>query len=102
MNSNNLLDGHWKIKSIKINKKLVFPLALALFIVIGLLSPLFSPLHIGPFPGMKIYSQHLFFDTIGDAGGFYAATFCKHWWHKVPIAVGFALATTYFLVTMVG
>lgn len=98
----NLLDGHWRIGSRRIPKKAVFPLAIALIAAAGLLSPLFDLHHIHGFPGMHAYGQHLFFDGIADAGGFYASTFCKHWYHKVPIAVGFALGTTYLLVMLVG
>jgi hypothetical protein len=53
-------------------------------------------------PSARLYTQHLFFDGIADAGGFYASSFCKHWYHKIPIAVAFALASTFALVTLVG
>lgn len=98
----NLLDGHWKIASYRIPKRAVFPVALVLIAVAGLFSPLFDLNHIHGFPGAKLYSQHLFFDGIADAGGFYASTFCKHWYHRLPIAVGFALGSTFLLVMLVG
>lgn len=98
----NLLDGHWKIGSRHVPKKAVFPIAIGLVAAAGLLSPLFDLHHIHGFPGAHAYGQHLFFDGIADAGGFYASTFCKHWYHKLPIAVGFALGTTLALVTLVG
>jgi hypothetical protein len=97
-----LLSGHWEIRSHRVPKKAVFPFVLVLFAVAGILSPLFDLSHIHGFPGMRAYGQHLFFDSIGDAGGFYAATFCKHWYHRIPIAVGIALAATLALVTIVG
>ncbi len=97
-----LLDGHWQIRSRQVPKKAVFPFALVLFTIAGLLSPLFDLSTIHGFPGMHAYGQHLFFDGIGDAGGYYAATFCTHWYHKLPIAVGIALSSTLALVTIVG
>ena len=98
----NLLDGSWAIGSRRVPKRAVFPFALALIALIGLLSPLFDLSHIHGFPGVKTYGQHLFFDGIGDAGGYYAATFCSHWYHRIPLAVGIALGTTLALVTLVG
>lgn len=48
------------------------------------------------------YIRHLFFDAIADGGGYYASRFCKHTWHRVAIAIVFALVTTLALVTLVG
>lgn len=98
----NLLDGHWEIRSWQIPKRAIFPLVLALVALIGLTSPLFDLHHLHGYPGTKLYSQHLFFDGIADAGGFYASTFCKHWYHRIPIAIAFALGSTLLLVTLVG
>jgi len=98
----NMLDGHWEVRSRQIPKRAIFPIALGLIALVGLASPLFDPHHVHGFPGTKLYSQHLFFDGIADAGGFYASTFCKHWYHRLPIAVGFALGSTLALVTLVG
>ena len=58
-------------------------------------------LHIHGF-SLVTYCQHLFFDGIADAGGWFAYQFCKHRWHRISIAVGFALLTTLALVTLVG
>lgn len=73
--------------------------AFALFAIFNFL---FSGFHIHSFPGPKKYFQHLYFDGLADAGGFYASLFCKHWYHRIPIAIGFALLSTYILVIMVG
>lgn len=100
--STNILDGYWEIRAWRMPKKAIFPIALCLFVVIGLLSPLFDLHHIHGFPGVKLYSQHLFWDSAIDATGFYAATFCKHWYHRIPIAIGGALIGTYILITLVG
>lgn len=97
-----VLHGTWEIKGFEIPKRAVFPLILLVIALIGLASPLFDLHHIHGFPGTKLYSQHLFFDGIADAGGFYASTFCKHWYHRVPIAVAFALGSTFLLVSLVG
>jgi hypothetical protein len=48
------------------------------------------------------YIRHLFFDGLGDAGGYYAATFCVHRWHRVAIAIMCGLLTTLALVILVG
>lgn len=100
--SPSLLSGSWNIRGRQVPKRAIFPLALVLLALAGILSPLFDLSHIHGFPGTKLYTQHLFFDGIADAGGFYASTFCKHWYHRVPIAIGFALVSTLALVTLVG
>lgn len=48
------------------------------------------------------YFEHLFFDGIADAGGYWAAKFCKHPWHRIAIAVAFGLVSTLALVVFVG
>jgi hypothetical protein len=97
-----ILEGHWQVGGRRVPRKAAFPIAIALLAVAGILSPLFDLHHIHGLPGARLYSQHLFFDGLADAGGFYASTFCRHWYHKVPIAVAFALVTTLALVTLVG
>ena len=96
------LDGHWHILGRCVPRKVVFPIVIVGILVGGLLSPLFDLSHIHGTPTLLLYTQHLYFDGIADAGGFYAATFCKHWYHRVPIAVGFALVTSFCLITLVG
>lgn len=98
----NLLDGNLSVGSRQIPRRAVFPIVLALVALAGILSPLFNLHDLHGFPGTKLYAQHLYFDGIADAGGFYASTFCKHWYHRLPIAVGFALVSTFLLVTLVG
>lgn len=100
--SASLLEGSVKIHTATIPRRLVFFVALAMLLVAGFLSPLFDLNHIHGFPGAKAYGQHLYFDGISDAGGFYASTFCKHWYHRIPIAIIFALVSTYTLVSLVG
>jgi putative Mn2+ efflux pump MntP len=48
------------------------------------------------------YFLHLIFDGAADAGGWYSYQFCRHRWHRVAVAVGFALITTLGLVMIVG
>lgn len=48
------------------------------------------------------YLQHLLFEAIADGGGYYASKMCSHWYHKVPLAIAFALLSTLLLVTFVG
>lgn len=97
-----LLEGTLNLKVIQLPKRYVFPMVIVCIAVIGIRSPLFDLHHIHGFPGAKAYSQHLFWDGIADAGGFYASSFCKHWYHRIPIAIGIALLSTYLLVTLVG
>jgi len=98
----NLLDGHVKLIRWHLPKRAVFPVALFLIALAGIFSPLFDLSTIHGIPSLKLYTQHIYFDGIADAGGFYAATFCNHWYHRIPIAVGIALLTTLALVTLVG
>ena len=98
----NLLEGHVKIARWRLPKRGVFPVVLILIALAGIFSPLFDLNAIHGIPTAKLYFQHIYFDGIGDAGGYYAATFCSHWYHRIPIAVGFALLTTLALVTLVG
>ena len=100
--SPDILKGTLRVGRWQVSRKLVFATALVAVALAVLLSPLFNLHHIHGFPGTKLYTQHLFFDSIADAGGFYASTFCKHWYHRVPIAVAFALLSTFALVTIVG
>lgn len=93
---------HLDRKILGVPAKILFPIGLVCLAVAGIMSPLFDLSTIHGFPGPKLYTQHLYFDGISDAGGYYAATFCKHWYHRVPIAVGFALVSTFLLVTLVG
>jgi hypothetical protein len=97
-----LLDGHVKVGHWHVPKRTVFPFVLVLVALAGIFSPLFDLNAIHGIPTAKLYAQHLYFDGIGDAGGFYAATFCAHWYHKIPIAIGIALLSTLALVTLIG
>jgi len=96
------LEGHFSLWGRQIPRKALFPVGLALLAVLGILSPLFNLHQIHGLPSPKLYSQHLYFDGLADAGGFYAASFCKHWYHRLAIAVLFALLTTLALTTLVG
>jgi hypothetical protein len=97
-----LLNGHWRIRSRWIPKKALFPVIWIIIILIGLLTPLFDLGQIHGVPSVKLYVQHLWLDSIGAAGAYYAATFCSHWYHKIPIAIAFDLGSTFLLVTLIG
>lgn len=98
----NLLAGTVSLRGRQIPKRTIFPLLLLLLAIGGIFSPLFDLNAIHGIPSAKLYTQHIYFDGIGDAGGYYAATFCHHWYHRIPIAVGIALLTTLALVIFVG
>ena len=97
-----LLHGHVRIARWQVPKRAIFPIVLVLIAMAGIFSPLFNLNEIHGVPSLRLYTQHIYFDGIADAGGFYAATFCSHWYHKVPIAIGIALLSTLALVTLVG
>ncbi len=98
----NLLAGTFSLRGKQIPKRALFPIGIALFAIVGLFSPLFDLSQVHGVPSAKLYTQHLYFDAIGDAGGYWAATFCKHWYHRIPLAVGIALLSTFALVTVIG
>lgn len=100
--SPSILEGHISVGAWRLPRRAVFPVFLLLLALAGVFSPLFDLNTIHGVPSAKLYVQHLYFDGIADAGGFYAATFCKHWYHRIPIAIGFALICTFCLVTLVG
>lgn len=45
---------------------------------------------------------HLLFDGIGDAGGYWASKFCRHAYHRIPLAMACGLISTLLMVTLVG
>jgi hypothetical protein len=51
---------------------------------------------------LVVFIQHLAFDSIASAGGYYASRFCKHLRHRIAVAVAFTLLSTIILVTLVG
>jgi hypothetical protein len=77
------------------------PLALAVLLVAGLFSPLFDLSHVHGFSA-KVYAQHFYFDFIAGLGGYWASTFCQHWYHRIPLFVAIDGLTTLALVTLVG
>ncbi len=97
-----LVQGTVSLRGRQIPKKAFIPIGIAIFAVVGIFSPLFDLHSIHGIPSTKLYTQHLYFDAIGDAGGYYTATFCTHWYHRIPIAVGIALLSTLALVTVIG
>lgn len=77
------------------------PVVLALLLVVGLLSPLFDLTNLHGFSA-KVYAQHFYFDFIAGLGGYWASTFCQHWYHRVPLFILIDAVTTLALVTIVG
>jgi hypothetical protein len=67
----------------------------------GLFSPLFDLSHIHGF-STKLYAQHFYFDFIAGLGGYWASSFCQHWYHRVPLFILIDALTTLALVTVVG
>ena len=77
------------------------PFAVVLLLVGGLFSPLFDLSQIHGFSA-KVYTQHFYFDFIAGLGGYWASSFCSHWYHRVPLFILIDGLTTLALVTIVG
>jgi len=77
------------------------PLVLVTLLVGGLFSPLFDLTRIHGF-SFKTYGQHFYFELVAGLGGYWASSFCEHWYHRVPLFIGVDLLTTLALVTLVG
>ena len=78
-----------------------FPFGVLALLTAGLLSPLFDLSHIHGFSA-RVYGQHFYFDFIAGLGGYWASTFCSHWYHRVPLFVFIDATTTLALVMIVG
>jgi hypothetical protein len=77
------------------------PVALLVLLFVGLLSPLFDLSQIHGF-SFRAYGQHFYFDFIAGLGGYWASSFCQHWYHRVPLFILIDGLTTLALVTLVG
>lgn len=79
-----------------------FPILTVVLLLLGLLSPLFDLSQVHGITSPKLYAQHFYFDFIAGLGGYWAATFCKHWYHRVPLFILIDVLTTFALVTLIG
>lgn len=52
--------------------------------------------------GIATYIQHLVFEAMADAGGWYASRYCTHLSHRIIVAVAFALTSTFLLTWLIG
>ena len=77
------------------------PVALVGLLAAGLFSPLFDLTNIHGFSA-KVYVQHFYFDFIAGLGGYWASTFCTHWYHRVPLFIFIDGVTMLALVMLVG
>ena len=77
------------------------PMVLVLLLVGGLFSPLFNLSQLHGF-SLRTYGQHFYFDFIAGLGGYWASSFCSHWYHRVPLFIAIDGLTTLALVTLVG
>jgi hypothetical protein len=77
------------------------PFCLLALLAAGLFSPLFDLSQLHGFSA-KVYTQHFYFDFIAGLGGYWASSFCQHWYHRVPLFVLIDGLTTLALVTIVG
>jgi hypothetical protein len=77
------------------------PFALMVLLAVGLFSPLFDLRELHGFSA-KVYAQHFYFDFIAGLGGYWASTFCQHWYHRIPLFIAIDAMTTFALVTIVG
>jgi hypothetical protein len=77
------------------------PFILLALLAAGLFSPLFDLSKVHGFSA-RIYAQHFYFDFIAGLGGYWASTFCQHWYHRIPLFIAIDALTTFALVTIVG
>jgi hypothetical protein len=77
------------------------PLVLVALLVAGVFSPLFDLNKVHGFSA-RVYGQHFYFDFIAGLGGYWASSFCQHWYHRVPLFILIDGLTTLALVTIVG
>jgi hypothetical protein len=78
------------------------PVAIVAILIAGLFSPLFDLSSIHGVGSVKLYAQHYYFDFIAGLGGYWAATFCKHTWHRIGLFLTIDALCTLALVTLVG
>jgi hypothetical protein len=78
------------------------PVLVLVLLVAGIFSPLFDLTQIHGVAGPKLYFQHAYFDAIAGLGGYWAATFCEHTWHRILLMVTIDALTTFALVTLIG
>lgn len=78
------------------------PTLIILLLFAGIFSPLFDLTQLHGVHDLKLYMQHFYFDFIAGLGGYYAATFCEHWYHRIPLFIAIDIATTFCLVTLIG
>jgi hypothetical protein len=67
----------------------------------GLFTPLFDLSSIHGFSA-KVFAQHFYLDGCAGLGGYYAASFCQHRWHRIIVMVAIDLISTALLVSVVG
>lgn len=77
------------------------PFVLLALLAAGLFSPLFDLSNLHGFSA-RVYAQHFYFDFIAGLGGYWASTFCQHWYHRIPLFIAIDAMTTFALVTIVG
>lgn len=79
-----------------------FPIITSLLLVAGLFSPLFNLNEIHGIASPKTYADHFYFDMIAGLGGYWSSSYCKHWYHKIPLFLFIDVLSTLALVTLVG
>jgi hypothetical protein len=89
-------------KFVGLTVKQVLPALIVIMMVGGIFSPLFNLHHIHGLPTARLLAQHMYFESIAGIGGLYAASFCKHWGHRIFIMILVDLVSTAALVTLVG
>jgi hypothetical protein len=95
-------DGFINRKVLGISMRVWMPLIILALAIGGLFSPLFDLSRVHGVGNPKLYFQHFYFDFIAGLGGYWAATFCKHWYHRVPLFIFIDVLTTFALVTIIG
>lgn len=97
-----LPDGFAERRLLGITVRTWLPIFIVALLVGGLFSPLFDLSQIHGVSNPKLYFQHFYFDFIAGLGGYWAATFCQHWYHRIPLFIAIDILTTFALVTLIG
>lgn len=98
-----LMNPEWMNKRfIGLTLKTWLPILIVLLLIAGLFSPLFDLSQIHGVANPKLYFQHFYFDFVAGLGGYWAASFCQHWYHRIPLFIFIDVLTTFALVTLIG
>jgi hypothetical protein len=78
------------------------PIIVITLAIAGLFSPLFNLQEIHGVANPRVYVDHFYFDFLSGLGGFWASSYCSHWYHRIALFLFIDVVSTLALVTLVG